>query len=55
MDAVTIKALKALKANRGHITRQQIRTLKGQVLAGDPDGAMRGLQKLINKKKEVPE
>ncbi len=29
------------------LTRQQLRTLKGQALAGDLQGAMKGLRKLI--------
>lgn len=29
------------------LTRQQLRTLRGQVLAGDPDGAERGLKKIL--------
>ena len=29
-----------LKACRSKLTKQQYRTLKGQILAGDPDGAM---------------
>lgn len=29
------------------LTPQQYKTLRGQVLAGDPDGAMKGLRKLL--------
>lgn len=36
-----------LKACRHRLTTQQYKTLRGQILAGDPDGAMRGLRKLI--------
>ena len=32
---------------RDRLTRQQFNTLKGQVRAGDVDGAMRGLNKLL--------
>lgn len=38
-----------LKACRDRLTRQQYKTLKGQILAGDSDGAMRGLRKLLMK------
>lgn len=42
-------AMKQLKAHREQLTRQQVRTLKGQILAGDIAGAMKGLDRLINK------
>lgn len=32
------------------LSRQQVRTLKGQIRAGNEDAAMRGLYKLIKKK-----
>jgi hypothetical protein len=40
------KALGRLLAAKSKLTRQQYKTLKGQILAGDSDGAMRGLAKL---------
>ncbi len=40
------KALGRLFANKNKLTRQQYKTLKGQILAGDAVGAMRGLKKL---------
>lgn len=39
-----LKALKTL-LDYGIITRQQYRTYKGQVLAGDIEGCKRGLQR----------
>jgi hypothetical protein len=45
------KALGRLLAAKPMLTRQQFKTLKGQVLAGDSEGAMRGLYKLINGRK----
>ena len=39
-------ALKAIKAQRSRLSSQQMRTLKGQVLAGDVSGAMKGLKAL---------
>ncbi len=40
------KALGRLLAAKRKLTRQQYKTLKGQILAGDAEGAMRGLAKL---------
>ena len=40
-------ALMQVKGARHQLTAQQYRTLKGQVLAGDPDGALRGLRKIL--------
>ena len=47
MREVNVGALIRLKGARHRLTVQQYRTLRGQVLAGDPDGAMRGLRKLL--------
>lgn len=41
-----------LKVNRGRLTVQQYRTLKGQILSGNAEGAMRGLDKIL--KRETP-
>lgn len=40
---------KVLKDNRKHLTRQQYRTIKGQIIAGDTDGALKGLNRLLKK------
>ncbi len=42
--------LKCLKANKGNLTRQQFRTLKGQALAGDIEGAGKGMYKLLERR-----
>ena len=47
MKEIDTNALLAIKACRHRLTPQQYRTLRGQVLAGDGDGAMRGLRKLL--------
>lgn len=47
MREVNVGALVRLKGARHRLTTQQYRTLRGQVLAGDADGAMRGLRKLL--------
>lgn len=43
-------ALAKLKAARYRLNYQQYKTLRGQVLAGDADGAMKGLKRILNKK-----
>ena len=47
---VDIQALMHLKACNGKLSRQQYKTLRGQILAGDAAGAMKGLQKILNTK-----
>ena len=42
-------ALIALKVNRHRLTWQQYKTLRGQVLAGKPDAAMKGLQRILER------
>lgn len=32
------------------LTRQQIKTLRGQAMAGDIDGAIKGLERLLGRK-----
>ena len=52
MDAVKSVnpvALIQLKAHRHQLTFQQYKTLRGQVLAGDAEGAMKGLRKILTK------
>ena len=43
------KALGKLLAAKQRLTRQQYKTLKGQILAGNAEGAMRGLAKLTGR------
>ena len=47
MQRVNVRALIQLKATRDRLTVQQYKTLRGQVLAGDDEGAMRGLRKIL--------
>lgn len=47
LQEINVGALIRLKGARHRLTRHQYRTLRGQVLAGDPDGAMKGLRKLL--------
>lgn len=46
MDEVSA-AMMALKQGRKYMTRQQIRTVNGQILSGNISGAMRGLDKIL--------
>lgn len=46
MDEVSA-AMMALKQGRKYMTRQQIRTVKGQIMSGNISGAMRGLDKIL--------
>ena len=39
--------LAVLKRHAGRLTRQQIKTLRRQALAGNVEGAMKGLRKII--------
>lgn len=55
MQTIDVKALIQLKATKDRLSKQQYKTLRGQVLAGDPDGAMKGLRNILqrqNKSKE---
>lgn len=45
MNRETIKFIKLLKDYRGILPRQTIKTLRGQALAGDIEGAKKGLKK----------
>lgn len=47
MKEIDTSTLILLKGARQRLTPQQYRTLRGQVLAGDSAGAMKGLRKLL--------
>lgn len=47
MQEINVRAIINLKGARHRLTKQQYSTLKGQILAGDADGAMRGLRKIL--------
>lgn len=48
----TRNALSRLGEYRSKLSRQQLKTLRGQILSGNIDGAMRGLDKILKQKKE---
>lgn len=50
MQRFDVRAAMNLKACKDKLTRQQYSTLKGQILAGDSDGAMKGLRKLLSRR-----
>ena len=47
MKQIDHRALIHLKGAKRSLTAQQYRTLKGQVLAGDAEGAMKGLREIL--------
>ena len=49
MKEIDTKTLRLLKTHSGSLTKQQYKTLRGQVLAGDRDAAMRGLQTILGR------
>lgn len=54
MDTEKIQtALHYLKKKRKNLTVQQFRAFKGQILAGDVVGAIRGIDRLLKRKKKV--
>lgn len=42
-------ALRCLHEYRCYLTRQQIRTIAGQIKAGNVDGAMNGLDRILRR------
>lgn len=49
MQSINPEAIVRLKAYRHKLTAQQYKTLRGQVLAGNPEAAMNGLQKILKR------
>lgn len=43
-------ALMVLRNTKHRLSKQQYKTLRGQVFAGDPDGAMRGLRNILQRR-----
>ena len=40
---------KILKTSKPYLTKQQYRTIKGQIVAGDTEGAIKRLRRLLKK------
>lgn len=53
MDDVTQKALGRLRAANRSLTPQQFKTLRGQILAGNAEAAMRGLEKILQRRSQA--
>lgn len=45
-------ALLILRNTKHRLTTQQYKTLRGQILAGDADGAMKGLRNVLQRRAE---
>lgn len=52
MTQIDKNSIIALKANRHRMTWQQYKTLRGQVLSGEPDAAMKGLKRILTREGE---
>jgi hypothetical protein len=52
MKEIDVNAVCRLKAYRRVLSHQQYQTLKGLILAGDPAGAMKGLESILQLRKE---
>lgn len=54
MDAINLTntgALILLDRTRKCLTPQQYKTIRGQILAGDAEGALRGLEKIMERRR----
>lgn len=47
MRNIDVDAMLIVKAARSMLTWQQYSTIRGQVLSGDAEGAMKGLSKML--------
>lgn len=52
MQKIDFNAMMHVMACKERLTPQQYRTLRGQILAGDPDGAMKGLRRLMRRERK---
>ena len=43
------KAFELLRRSRNQLSKQQYKTISGQIKAGDTDGAIKGLEKIIKR------
>lgn len=46
INSINTQALIMLNRASKHLTRQQFKTLRGQILAGNHEAALKGLQKI---------
>ena len=45
------EAIKTIEKNKHRLTKQQFKTLIGQCIAGDAEGALRGFYKILRRNK----
>lgn len=45
-------ALMLLRNTKHRLSKQQYKTIRGQILAGDPDGAIKGLRNILKRRAE---
>lgn len=55
MDATIRRALSRLGEQRAKLSRQQVKTIRGQILSGDAAGALRGLERILGQMEETHE
>lgn len=55
MSNINFYALAQIKACKNRLSAQQYKTLRGQMLAGDSDGALRGLKRILTKRSKQNE
>ena len=53
-ENTTRAALTILRNAKPLLNRQQYKTLRGQILAGDPRGAVKGLGKILRRRQDTP-
>ena len=51
LNQVQKDALMRLKKEGRGLTKQEYKTLKGQILSGSQEGALRGLERVLNKRR----
>ena len=49
-DNIDSGALMILRNTKNRLTKQQYKTLKGQIFAGDADGALKGLRNILQRR-----
>ena len=53
MPKVDINAYYFLRVKKQYLTKEQFYTIKGQIFAGDSEGAIKGIKRIIERKKGV--
>lgn len=49
MNRIDMNAMMQVMACKDRLTKQQFKPLRGQVIAGDGDGALKGLRRLLSR------